>query len=289
MKLKSKRIRSDEELLKIEEKHFNGTAGKSLLAAGGKRRINKLPKLSNGQIDYSKIDRHNDFHLLPALYSSPEDIEKFIKDRGLSFPVLSNLLKLRREDKLNLTPTESEFYFQELFGYIYDVYKVPDEKTYKDVEKWLEHIESQIVTGGLSAVIAEAFEFATNRYRTQMDFSKIMKRVHPSTKVINYYEDIGEVKYKNYYEPNRSVLDKFWIKCSRWAGQPVTVGDESYMRVWVFEDQVYIFGCDDCSYTLYCKNDVKKREDFVRKLKCMVPVWNFNYLNSIHEELEFTN
>jgi len=44
LKLKSKRIRSDEELLKIEEKHFNGMAGKSLLAAGGKRRVNKLLK-----------------------------------------------------------------------------------------------------------------------------------------------------------------------------------------------------------------------------------------------------
>jgi hypothetical protein len=44
LKLKSNRIRSDEELLKIEEKHFNGAAGKSLLAAGGKPRMNKLSK-----------------------------------------------------------------------------------------------------------------------------------------------------------------------------------------------------------------------------------------------------
>lgn len=44
MDIGAKRIRSDEELLEIEEKHFNGMAGKSLLAAGGKRRVNKLLK-----------------------------------------------------------------------------------------------------------------------------------------------------------------------------------------------------------------------------------------------------
>lgn len=250
----------------------------------------ELPKLPNGQIDYSKIDRHNDFYLLPALYKTPEDIEKFISQRGLGakLPILVNLLNLRKRGRLDLTPTEKEFYFQELFDYIYDVYKVPDQETYGEVEKWLKGIEKRLVVGGLSCVIQEAFEFATNRYRQRLELSVLRKKFNP-IKVINYHSDIGDVEHKAYYEPVRKdVTEKFWIKCSRWAGQPAHVGDEAYMRVWNCPDKVYIFGCDDCSYSLFSDNS-KEREDFINKLKCAAPVWHFGYLRYMHPKLEFTN
>ncbi len=247
-----------------------------------------LPTLPNGKIDFSKIDRHNDFGLFPALYSTPEDIKKFIAERNLDVPVLTNILKLRRENKLDLTPTESLFYFQELFQYIYDVFRIPDEETYKDVEKWLFYIETCLVNGGLKHIIEEVFSFSTKRY---MSFKQAFKGMgmRKNQPIINCYEDI-EVKNKDYYEPSSSetLLHKFWIKSSRREGQPELIGEEAYMRVFVYPERVYIFGCDDCSYTLMT-NESKERDEFVVYLKSAAPVWHFGYLSYIHPELKFTN
>lgn len=237
--------------------------------------------------DLSKVDIGNDFRNFPQLYKTPEDIENFIRERNVDVPVLSNLLKLRRENELDMTPTEREFYFASMFGYIYDVYRVPVEKTYGNVIEWLEYIEDCLVFSGFSYFIAEAYQYAYHKYERIEFVSKILNR--DSTKErINYYSELV-VKYLEFYISKRpELIESFWIKSSRSSGQPVAVGDEAYMRVHVYPDRVYIMGCDDSSFTFRSKTEQESR-GFAEYLKCGAPVWNFHYFKTIHPNLEFTN
>lgn len=246
----------------------------------------------------SALDDHIEFMKLPPLYKSPEDISKFIKEHGCSFPVLENLLKMRAENKLKeaLTPTEIKFFFDEVFDYIYDVYKRPNEETYKGVKDYLSYIENNLTFGGVGGVKIQLIQQVLTSYRSMADMvarfndffgpkGKRRKRI----KKINYYKNIGNVRYPEFYESkDKDLIESFWIKSDLHTGQPAHVDGEAYMRVHVFPNRVYIFGCDDCSYTLQTKTK-KEAKEFAKFLKCAMPFWDFGDLYSIHPKLEFTN
>lgn len=239
--------------------------------------------------DLSKVDISEDFRRFPPLFSSPDDIEQFIHKRNLSYPVIQNLLKLRKENKLSITPTESSFYFASLFDYIYDVYRVPVEATYKGTEGFLDYIEGELVHNGFSSIAKKSYERLPDNWETLKRLNAFLrKRAKP--KFINYYTDIGLSEKENsyYLSADPELIEQFWIRSSLCGGQPQVIGDEAYMRVYVYPNRVYIFGCDDCSYTLTVKSK-KAAKDFVNYLKSMAPVWNFSYSKLIHEDLEFTN
>jgi hypothetical protein len=243
-------------------------------------------------IDLSEVDIGNDFRDFPQIFSQVSDIEDFIEFKNLDLPMLKGLLKYRRENKLYLTPTESKFYFDDMFDYIYDVYRVPVEETYKNVEKWLEHLESQIASGGLHWIINTAYETVTTYYRSFKSVNQILKK-KIQVKIINYYSDIGidskELGYYIHIKPE--IIEQFWIKSSN-NMQPVDGGDEAYMRVIVYPDRVFIFGSDDCSWTYKALNEEDSKE-FANFLKTAAPVWNFGYTNvfiqSFGGKFEFTN
>lgn len=243
------------------------------------------------KLDPSKVDIHNDFGNYPKLFKTPNDIGIFIRERDCDFPVLKNLLNLRDLNRLNLTPTESEFLFDEFFDYIYDVYTIPIEQTFIDAEKFLEYLELTLVEGGLISMMNNAYEKVSSRFETSNYIRNSLKEIgvkRKKPKVINRHKNIGNVKYPEAYNSTqKSIKEQFWIKSSRRAGQPVNVGEEAYMRVWVYNDRVYIFGCDDCSYTL--TGNKQELKDFVFKLKVAAPVWNFSFPKYIHPKLEFTN
>lgn len=240
--------------------------------------------------DLSKVDISEDFMRFPPLFSSPDDIENFIHSRNLSYPVLQNLLRLRKENKLDITPTESNFYFAELFSYIYDVYRVPVEETYKGAQKFLDYIESYLVDSGFDLVIKKSYERLLEDWETRKRLYAFLGRRRSKPEFINYYTEIGlNEKENSYYLCSKSeLIEQFWIRSCRHSGQPQIVGDEAYMRVYVYPNRVYIFGCDDCSYTLTVKGQ-KSAKDFANYLKSMAPVWNFSYCKLIHSDLKFTN
>ena len=244
--------------------------------------------------DLSKVDIGNDFADFPALYDTPDDIEKYIKQRKLNAPVLLNMLKLRKGTLLGLTPTEDEFLFDNLFRYIYDVFRVPVEETYKKMDDWLtDYIEGELVLGGLDLVKKNAYEGVSQRYDAHKRFDEFCdEKELPSKrflKEINCFNKI-KVDHADYYDWSKkpNLIESFWIKTDRNSIQPVDVGDEAYARVHVFPDRVYIGGCDDCSWTLYTETE-QEAKDFSKYLKCAAPVWNFSYPTTIHRKLEFTN
>jgi hypothetical protein len=250
------------------------------------------PRLSNGEIDYSKVDAGNCFRDFPKIYSTVEDIEEFILHKNCYYPVLMNLLKLRKENKLNLTPTEDAFYFENLFDYIYDVYRIPTEETYKKVAEWLQHIEYSLVFSGLSYVKCNSYESVRSNWEAKVrlaEFAKEsgIKNTKFDLKEINCFIDIGE-NNDFYNRKDPKLIESFWIKCDKCVIQPIIKGDEAYARVHVYPERVYICGCDDSSYTLFTKTK-KEAKEFALYLKCAAPVWNFRYTNIIHHKLEFTN
>jgi len=226
------------------------------------------------------IDFGNDFINYDPLFKGVDDIENFImreEDRKARLPVLTNLLKLRKEKKLELTPTENEFYFDMLFNYICDVYRIPHPHTYELVLEWLDHIESSLVYNGLSFAIRKSYELASIKIETTISLLDFCEDKDAPFDYNNYYTDIGE-KNDYYNSKRKNVIESFWVKSSRSSGQPVEVGDESYMRVHVFDDYVYIFGCDDSSYIYKSKNQ-KELNNFLLYLKHGAPVWNFHYFD----------
>lgn len=250
--------------------------------------LKSIPYNPDGSIDYSKVDIHNDFGLFPAIFSSPIDIEQFICRREVNVPTLSALLTLRRKGKLEFTPTELKFYFDQMFNYIYDVYRIPIEQTYVDTEKWLDYINLSLVHGGFDYFISNIYSCGLWSHflmgqRLNAHLKKYGKDSQPE--LINYHTDISEKS--SYYVSERSTIEQFWIKTGQF-GEPVGVDNEYYMRVWVFADHVYIFGCDDCSYMFKGESEEKNKE-FALFLKVAVPVWNFKYFKSFHSKLEFSN
>lgn len=234
-----------------------------------------------------KVNISTDFEKYPRLFTTPEDIERHIATYDLDLPVLNNLLKMRKEKRLDLTPTEVEFYFQSMFHYIYDVFRVPVPETFDKLNGWLNYIEINLTCNGLRWAIDDAYDSTRVGYDSWARFYKMrvsfIKNYHPE--VINCYQEIdcdhGE-------KDNKDVIEAFWIRSDRTSGQPFDAGDEAYMRVWVFPKRVYIFGCDDCSFTLTTDNE-EESKTFAMYLKCAAPVWNFSNLKYIHHELEFTN
>ena len=251
----------------------------------------EYPKLANGEIDYSKVDISNDFRDFPQLYSKVEDIENFILSRNCCFPVLNNLLKLRKEKKIDITPTEDKFYFDGLFHYIYDVFRVPTKKTYERVQDWLGYIERNLVYGGFSHVEGTAYNSVRQSFKVKIDMNDFYKEKNlgkfRDIKEINCFHDIG-VNKEFYNSPSPKLIESFWIKCDKHVIQPIIVGDEAYARVHVYPERVYIFGCDDSSYSLLNTTE-KEAKDFAFYLKCAAPVWNFKFIKVIHPKLEFTN
>ncbi len=250
-----------------------------------------LPLLSNGDIDYSKIDIINDFHLLPQIFKTPDDIEKYIIDRNLSCPVLKNLLILRRENKLDLTPTETEVYFDSFFDYIYDVFRVPVEETWKRMDKWLyEYLENEVVFGGLTAVRDNYFDNRKSNFKLLKDFVKIT--TEEWCPIINYVESIGDLDWtvNNGLDSSPDLLEHFYIKSGQQGGQPFIDEEtgEAYMGVRVKKDNVYIYGCDDMSYTYFADTE-KESLEFADFLKRFCHVYNFGNYKEIHTKLEFTN
>jgi hypothetical protein len=239
-------------------------------------------KLPNGEIDCLQVDVHNDFRLFDKLFNCVEDIEKFIVDYKVDVPVLNRVLQLRKNNELELTPTETQFYFDNLFDYIYDVYRIPVEYTYVKTKNWLEYIESELVNSGMNGVKIDSYNELYYRWEMESRYDESLQ-VHPK-ELINYHTDIGET---NPYYNCSNAIESFWIKTGS-NGQPVGVDDEYYMRVCVKDNSVYIFWCDDCSWTLYTK-DVEESKRFALYLKTYAPVWNFSYPQLIHPKLEFTN
>ena len=254
-----------------------------------------MKQLKTKHKDLSKVDIGNDFRDFPQLYKTPNDIEKFIAEHKLNVPVLSNVLKLRKGTKLGLTPTEDKMLFEDLFDYIYDVFRVPVEETYKSMKDWLvNYIEGKLVMNGVNGLKQDYYTNSgkLEHYKMAMDTAKCFKEeglvYRNAPKEINYFTDV-KVEHPDYYNRTReTIIESFWIKTDRNSNQPVIVGKEAYSRVHVYPDRVYIFGCDDSSYTLETKTE-QEAKDFAHLLKCAAPVWNFTYAKYIHKDLKFTN
>jgi len=247
--------------------------------------------------DLSKVDIGNDFMDFPQLYKTPNDIEKFITEHKLNVPVLSNVLKLRKGTKLGLTPTEDKMLFCDFFYYIYNVFRVPVKQTYKDMKNWLDYLEGRLVMGGIDGMKHDYYMEIVNRYNSKLFVNDLLnnfcskKGVNSTRRTLeetNYYTDL-KVEHPDYYNrTSETIIESFWIKNDRNSNQPVRVGKEAYSRVHVYPNRVYIFGCDDSSYTLETKTE-QEAKDFAHLLKCAAPVWNFYYATSIHKDLKFTN
>jgi hypothetical protein len=231
---------------------------------------------------------HNKFRSFDPIFKSSNDIFDFIKERKLNVPVLTNLLELKFSNRLEMTPTEIEFYFDSMFDYVYDVFRVPHEYTYKETEKWLDYINSKLFLDGINGIIKEEQESAVTKYKTRLEINKLLFTldVYRYPKEINYHLNVCDSPY--YIREDTNIIESYWIKSSMDAGQPEVINNEAYMRVHVYPDRVYIYGCDDCSYTLDSDN-IEELKEFSKLLKCAAPVWNFNYIKSIHPKLEFTN
>lgn len=228
------------------------------------------------------VDELKQFYKLPKLFSSIEDITRFIDDHSdvTRYPVLLNLLKLRNSNDLELTPTESEFYFYKLFSYIYEVHRIPNEETFNNVIEWLDGIESDLVHKGLSHVIEWAYMSVNTRFGSAYRAAKYIGKKYTGD-YHNFYKNLP-LRNPDYYNRDNAT-EQFWVKSSKYSGQPVLVGDEAYMRVIVYDDHVYIFGCDDSAYG-WKGDDVNK---FVLYLKHAAPVWNFGYFE--YEGFEVIN
>lgn len=220
------------------------------------------------------LDELKQFYKLKKLFSSIEDITRFIDDHSdvNRYPVLLNLLKLRNSNALELTPTESEFYFYRLFEYIYNVYRIPNKETFNNVIDWLDGIESRLVHSGMSGVIEWAYMSVNTRFDSAYTTAEILETEYEGDHN-NFYTNIP-TRNSDYYV-RKNAKEQFWVKSSRWTGQPVNVDDEAYMRVIVYDDHVSIFGCDDVAYS-WSGDDITK---FVLYLKHAAPVWNFGYFN----------
>lgn len=246
------------------------------------------PKTLN--IDDNFMTIRNDFMKYPAIFKTPQDIRDFIIERNIEAPITLRFIELCEQNKLDWTPTETAFYCEQFFDYIYDVFRVPVEQTFINAAKWIVEFNESIILQeeGVHGVIALAYRNVYYNFQPWPRMREFTKgRNEP--KIINYITDIPTGDYYLYNRDDQ-VKEQFWIRSSRRNGQPEIIGDEAYMRVWVFSDKVYIFGCDDCSYTVESK-DAKELEDFVLQLKCAAPVWNFDhdFLKEIHPKLEFTN
>jgi hypothetical protein len=246
--------------------------------------------LADPNLDPKSINIHNDFMDYPAIFKTPHDIEDFIIERDIEAPITLRFIQLCDENRLDWTPTETAFYCQRFFSYIYDVYRVPIEQTFINTAKWIvEFNENILQEKGVRGVISLAYQNIYDFFQPRLMVREFTKNKRDYPKIINYITDIHTPDY--YISAHEEkVKEQFWIRSSRRNGQPEIIGDEAYMRVWVFRDKVYIFGCDDCSYTVESK-DAKELEDFVLQLKCAAPVWNFDHdlLKEIHPKLEFTN
>ena len=257
-----------------------------------------MKQLKTKHKDLSKVDIGNDFRDFPQLYKTPNDIEKFIAEHKLNVPVLSNVLKLRKGIKLDLTPTEDKMLFGDFFDYIYDVFRVPVKQTYEGMKNWLvDYLEEKLVMGGIDGMKHDYYMEVINRYDSKLSMNNFFNKfcskkgvdsTRRTLEEINYFLDV-KVEHPDYYNRTREkIIESFWIKNDRNSNQPVKVGNEAYSRVHVYPDRVYIFGCDDSSYTLETKTE-QEAKDFAHLLKCAAPVWNFTYAKYIHKDLKFTN
>jgi len=260
----------------------------------------KLPLNPDGSVDFTKIDPSNDFDLFPPMFSCPEDIEKFIHEENLQWVLLSvtDILQARKNKKLEITPTEDQFYFGAMFDYIYDVFRVPVPETRIKVKDWLdEYVCENLRLYGFEYFKKVSFDRVRRDFDRKVRFEKFITERNIDFKgkevirEINCYREIpvGENwgDFHVCYKPE--LIEQFWIRssmiyCPFWMPSE----EEAYMRVWVFPDRVYIFGQDDASWTLTTNNEEKSKE-FARYLKCTAPVWNFEYIELIHPELKFTN
>ena len=179
-------------------------------------------------------------------------------------------------------------YFDEVFGYIYDVYKDRRESTNLKVERWLkDYVEKELINNGFAYFKKLSFQECIP------DFNRY-KKYGPSRKLkepINYFKSI-EVNGKTMGPfdkgENNKFIESFFIRTDKFRIQPYKSGKEYYATVDVYSDSVYIAGCDDMSWT-YTPKTKKDALDFAEYLKRGSPVWNFDYVDLISRELEFTN
>ena len=246
--------------------------------------LTEIPLLEDGSVDYSKVCVHNDFRLFPRLFNNLDDISKFIKDYDIDAPCTDNLLKLVKEDRLHgLTPTEVKFHLDYLFDYVFDVYRIPVDYTYKAAKEWIEdYIEGILFNHGVEGVKKRTYEGKIETFKNCREINKLVGR---EVEEINCYHNIDP---NPFYQCGMDHVEQFWIRTRSSGIQPQKHEDEYYARVWVFEDKVKMFGCDDMSYTLF-SDDKKELDDFVDQLKCCCSVWDFSFTELIHPKLEFTN
>ena len=153
----------------------------------------------------------------------------------------------------------------------------------------MDYINLKLFLNGINGIIKEEQESAVSGYKTKIDINNLLLtnlNVNRNVKEINYHLNVCDNPY--YIREDTNIIESYWIKSSMDAGQPEVINNEAYMRVHVYPDRVYIYGCDDCSYTLDSDN-IEELREFSKLLKCAAPVWNFNYIKSIHPKLEFTN
>ena len=254
-----------------------------------KRRNDPIPYLPNGEIDYELIEREDMFcHFdLPKIYDSPEDISKFIESQNVNVQATKALLDWRVKKKLNITPTEDQVYFDEVFGYIYDCYRDPRESTNKKVEGWLkDYVEKELIFHGFEYFKKLAFESTCRDYLRDKKYG-----IRQDREPINYFKSIVvDGKEMGPFEKgeNNKFIESFFIRTDKVAIQPYYSGEEAYATVDVYSDRIYIAGCDDMSWT-YTPKTKKDVLDFAEYLKRGSPVWNFCYTELISRELEFTN
>ena len=169
-------------------------------------------------------------------------------------PALKNLLKLRRENKLDLTPVEKEVYFDSFFDYAYNVFKVPNAKTWESINSYLSYLEDTVVLEGFKGVKTHYFEDRQALFLRDLNFDqriskneKLSKVLSKRCQIINYTEFLeDDLDYyfkrfscfiktvKNQKNNNQEedkdydedlgmctkIIEHFYIKSSTWGGQP---------------------------------------------------------------------
>lgn len=240
----------------------------------------EIPRLENGEVDYSQVDVHNDFRLFPKIFNTPADILNFIQKENVDAPILSKIIQKADNKELEWSDVERDYYLGEFFDYIYDVFRIPVDYTIQETKKWILYLEATVLWEGISGIERRAYESVFYKIISFecADRIGILDKTQP---VINHH-------VLNIDGNQTDGINSFFIKSDSKAGQPYEFEGESYMRVIVREDSVYISGCDDMSWTLPVKNK-EEAENFAEYLKRAAPIWNFQYVKLIHHGLIFTN
>jgi hypothetical protein len=149
-------------------------------------------------------------------------------------------------------------------------------------EKYVEYIEDKLIYGGISSII----EF--NTQLECMSIERYRSGLFTSKEIINKYnfDDVDKYAYHS-----DSLIEKFLIRTDGF-NQCFKYKDEYYSSVvikqrdWEKPYHIYIYGCDDSSYTKYVDTleEAQKEVDILIRLSEVI---NRQHIHAL--KYEFTN